>query len=253
MGECSAKITSVPTATDNCAGIINGTTTDPLSYTQQGAYTVTWTYDDGSGNIATQTQTVIVKDTMPPVPDAASLPPVLGQCSVTITSSPTATDNCAAIINGTTTDPLSYTEQGTYTVTWTYDDGNGNIATQAQTVIVKDTTPPVISNPIASPSVLWPPNHEMVSVTLSVSVKDNCDPVPVCQIVSVSSNEPENGLGDGDKAPDWEITGTLTVNLRAERSGKGHGRVYTIKVRCTDNAGNFSDQLITVTVPHDER
>jgi hypothetical protein len=138
-------------------------------------------------------------------------------------------------------------------VTWTYDDGNGNIATQAQTVIVKDTKPPVISNLIASPSVLWPPNHEMVPITLTVSASDNCDSNPICQIVSVISNEPENGLGDGDKAPDWEITGTLTVNLRAERSGKGDGRVYTVKVRCTDNAGNFSDHTITVTVPHDKR
>jgi hypothetical protein len=253
MGECSAEITSVPTATDNCAGIINGTTTDPLSYTKQGTYTVTWTYDDGNGNIATQAQTLIVKDTTPPKPNITSLPTVMGECSAEITSVPTATDNCAGIINGTTTDPLSYTEQGTYTVTWTYDDGNGNIATQAQTVIVKDTTPPNIWKLIASPSVLWPPNHKMVPITLTVSASDNCDSNSICQIVSVISNEPENGLGDGDKAPDWEITGTLTVNLRAERSGKGDGRVYTIKVRCTDNAGNFSDQLITVTVPHDKR
>ncbi|MBO0861640.1 MAG: hypothetical protein J2P21_24770 [Chloracidobacterium sp.] len=33
------------------------------------------------------------------------------------------------------------------------------------------------------------------------------------------SNGPVMGDGDGDTAPDWEITGALTLNLRAERRG----------------------------------
>lgn len=104
----------------------------------------------------------------------------------------------------------------------------------------------------ANPSVLWPPNHKMVPVTVSVSASDDCDAVPIRKITSVSSNEPENGLGDGDKAPDWKITGDLTVNLRAERSGKGSGRVYTITVTCTDDAENTSTGTTSVTVPHDQ-
>jgi hypothetical protein len=143
QGECSAEVTTVPTATDNCAGSIEGTTDDPRSYTEAGTHTVTWTYDDGNGNTITQTQTVIVNDTIPPAPDVATLPTVQGECSATITTIPTATDNCAGSIGGTTDDPLSYTEQGTHTVTWTYADGNGNITEQTQTVIVQDTTPPV--------------------------------------------------------------------------------------------------------------
>jgi hypothetical protein len=50
----------VPTATDNCAGIINATTTDPLSYTNAGTHTITWTYNDGHGNTSIQNQTVTV-------------------------------------------------------------------------------------------------------------------------------------------------------------------------------------------------
>jgi hypothetical protein len=65
----------------------------------------------------------------------------------------------------------------------------------------------------------------------------------------VSSNEPDNGLGDGDTANDWVITGPMTVQLRAERAGNGTGRVYTITVRCTDAAGNSSERTVTVSVP----
>jgi Galactose oxidase, central domain len=95
-------------------------------------------------------------------------------------------------------------------------------------------TPPTITSASASPNTLWPPNHKMVPVTVSVSATDNSGAMPTCQIVSVSSSEPINGLGDGNTAPVWQITGPLTVNLRAERSGKGTGRTYTIIVACTD-------------------
>src|SRR5690606_39001628 len=142
-GECSATLAVVPTATDNCGGTINGTTEDAITYNEQGTYTVTWTFDDGNGNITTQEQTVIVDDVTAPGADVAELPTVTGECSATLAVVPTATDNCGGTINGTTEDALTYTEQGTYTVTWTFDDGNGNITTQEQTVIVDDITAPV--------------------------------------------------------------------------------------------------------------
>ena len=105
---------------------------------------------------------------------------------------------------------------------------------------------------IASPDGPWSPNHKMRSVTLEVDVSDTCDANPTCSIVGVTSNEPVNGKGDGNTSPDWEITGDLTVDLRAERSGNGDGRVYTITVRCTDASGNFTTSFVTVTVPHDQ-
>lgn len=250
-GECSASISSMPTATDNCAGTVIGVTSDPTSYTEQGTYTVTWTYEDGNGNVAMQIQNVIVQDVTPPVPDVDPLPKVRGECSARITLDPTATDNCVGALSGTTLDPREYIEQGTYTVNWTFDDGYGNTTTQTQEVIVKDTTPPTIGNLVASPNALWPPNHKMALVTVEGSVLDNCDEVPTCHISSVSSDEPEDGLGDGDTSPDWEITGDLTVNLRAERSGAGDGRVYTLGVACDDFAGNSATGIVDVTVSHD--
>src|SRR3989442_6423109 len=85
---------------------------------------------------------MFVKDTIAPVPKVATLPVVTGQCSASVTA-PSATDNCAGPITGTTSDPLSYSMQGTFTVHWTYNDGNGNSSTEDQTVIVKDTTAPM--------------------------------------------------------------------------------------------------------------
>jgi hypothetical protein len=118
-------------------------------------------------------------------------------------------------------------------------------------VNVEDTTPPVITDITASPNNLWPPNHKMVSINVDVTASDNCG-VPVCSITLVESNEPENGLGDGDTAPDWEITGDLTLKLRAERSGKGSGRTYTITATCNDGCDNNSYPTVNVTVSHDK-
>jgi hypothetical protein len=89
----------------------------------------------------------------------------------------------------------------------------------------------------------------MRDVTVTVNVTDDVDPRPLTRIVEVTSNEPELATGSGDYAPDWEMTGSLTVRLRAERSGLGSGRVYTIKVQSTDFFGNATVASTTVRVP----
>jgi len=116
-----------------------------------------------------------------------------------------------------------------------------------------DNQPPVIDAVVATPDLLWPPDHRLVPVTVSVTATDNCDPAPVCRIASVASNEPVNGLDDGDTAPDWVITGDLTLDLRAERAGSGVGRIYTITISCADASGNASEAAALVTVPLSQR
>ncbi|UPZ18061.1 gliding motility-associated C-terminal domain-containing protein [Flavobacterium humidisoli] len=138
-GQCSATATA-PTTTDNCAGTVTGTTTDPLTYNAQGTYTINWSFNDGNGNVETATQKVIIKDTQKPV--KPTLADITGECSATATA-PTTTDNCTGTVTGTTTDPLTYNAQGTYTINWSFSDGNGNIETATQKVIVKDTQKPV--------------------------------------------------------------------------------------------------------------
>ncbi|MGO3708196.1 HYR-like domain-containing protein, partial [Mesonia hippocampi] len=128
----------VPTATDNCGETIYGTHNLTFPISTQGTHVITWTFDDGKGNDDTQTQNIIIDDVTAPIPDVTNLPVIERQCAVLATDIPipTATDNCEGSINATTTDPLTYNNQGTHTITWTFNDGNGNTSTQTQSIIV---------------------------------------------------------------------------------------------------------------------
>ena len=138
---------------------------------------------------------------------------------------------------------------GIHVITLKVRDGKGGEGRDTVTVTVRDTTAPIIQSVTANPSVINKTGHEMVPVVISVSATDGCSGAVTCRIVSVTSNEPISGTGGGDLSPDWVITGALTVQLRAERSPKGNGRIYTITVVCTDAAGNSSTSTTTVTVP----
>ncbi|MBI4233099.1 MAG: hypothetical protein HY686_01510 [Chloroflexi bacterium] len=122
-------------------------------------------------------------------------------------------------------------------------------------VVVLDNTPPTVTCSV-TPDKLWPPNHKMRTVSVSVSVDDTGSGPAGYTLVSVTSNEPDNGLGDGDVANDIQgfVVGTpdTSGDLRAERSGKGSGRVYTLTYQGMDQAGNSALCSTTVSVPHDQ-
>jgi uncharacterized repeat protein (TIGR01451 family) len=128
-------------------------------------------------------------------------------------------------------------------------DPNPADNTSSITILPVDTTPPVIDSVAANPSQLWPPDHKMVPVTVSVHITDLCDTAPVCRITGVTANEPVNGPGDGNTSPDWQIIGNLVVNLRAERAGGGNGREYTVATECKDASGNTATAAVKVVVP----
>jgi WD40 repeat protein len=109
---------------------------------------------------------------------------------------------------------------------------------------------PVISDASATPNVLWPPNHKMVAVTIDYTVTDPC---PNTCVLTVSSNEPVNGIGDGNTSPDWQVIDAHHVLLRAERSGPGSGRIYTLDITCTNDTNKLSStKTLRVVVPHDQ-
>ena len=73
------------------------------------------------------------------------------------------------------------------------------------------------------------------------------------QITSVTSDEPDNGGGDGNTINDIVIAADCkSVQLRSERMGSGNGRVYTITFKVTDASGNVSTATAKVTVPHSQ-
>jgi len=193
---------------------------------------------------------VVVTDVQPPVitcPANITLPNAPGQCGATATYTVTATDNCSSTV---TVSPVSgsFFPVGTTTVTARATDASGNTATCSFTVTINDVEPPVIHDLVVTPPILWPPNHQMKNVTVDYTSTDNC-PGPInCQI-TVTSDEPENGVGDGDQAPDWDILNDHHIKLRAERAGNGDGRIYTVKVSCTDQYGNTGTATKIVLVP----
>ena len=143
---------------------------------------------------------------------------------------------------------------GQHTIALTVTDTSGATSSDTVVVTVVHEAGPNIGTVSVGPALLWPPDHRMVPVSLTVAATDTCDTAPVARIISVASNEAINGLGDGDTAPDWEITGDLALNLRAERSGTGSGRIYTITVQAADSAGNLSEpRTVNVLVPKSQK
>lgn len=108
--------------------------------------------------------------------------------------------------------------------------------------------PLVITDASVDKSSLWPPNHKLVNVTVNYAVANNCDPGTIASL-SVTSNEPINGTGDGDTAPDWLVLDSHHVQLRAERAGTGSGRLYTLTITVVDSKGNTVTQSLPVKVP----
>ena len=207
--QCSASVTP-PTATSNCYGQITATTTFPLTYTTQGTHQIYWTYNDGHGLTSGQFQNVIITDTVAPVPNVTNLPTVTGQCSATVTA-PTALDNCMGTVTATTSDPLTYSAQGTYNIIWEYIDSRGNQAFQAQTVIVNDTQAPV-PNVSSLPTITG-----QCSATVSApTATDNC-------------------------------SGTITATTVNPTTYTTQG-TFTVVWKYTDAKGNFVNQNQTVIV-----
>lgn len=114
--------------------------------------------------------------------------------------------------------------------------------------VASDTTPPVVSSVATTPNSIWPPKHQMVDVAVTAVATDDSGEPPTCAVKSVASSEPDNGDGDGDTFWDTEVVGPSHVRVRAERSGPGGVRVYTVTVECTDGAGNAATAAGTVTI-----
>lgn len=110
--------------------------------------------------------------------------------------------------------------------------------------------PPDCGSAYPSVAQIWPPNHKMVAVNILGVVDPDNDPVTIT-IDSITQDEPTNGLGDGDTPIDGAGIGTGTAQVRAERSGKGDGRVYVISFTASDSKGGTCSGKVSVCVPKD--
>jgi hypothetical protein len=179
----------------------------------------------------------------------------VGTCSAVVNFTVSGSDNCGVPTIVSSPASGSVFPVGTTTVTATATDAAGHTKSCTFNVTVKDVTPPVITLN-GQTITLWPPNHQYETLQVSdlvASASDLCDPsVSLSSVViaKVTSDEPENSLGDGNTLNDMVIaTDCKSVQLRSERKGDGDGRVYTITFKVTDSSGNSSTVTAKVTVP----
>jgi hypothetical protein len=247
-GLCGAAVSFGVTVSDPTLMVSTNFTYPSGTFFPVGTVTNVVTVTDTFSNTYQCSFSITVQDVEPPqihAPASINVGNDPGLCGAKVQFVVTATDNCSATV--VCVPPSgSFFPKGTNIVTCTASDPSGNRATNTFPVIVRDIEPPVIHSIVATPATLWPPDHKIISVRLKVDATDNCQ-LASTRIVGVTSNQPVDGHGDGHTSPDWVVTGDLTLQLRAERSG-GKDRVYTITVEAADVDGNKSRKTVTVTV-----
>ena len=204
---------------------------------------------------------IAVRDTLDPT--LTCPPPAVAECTgnngvartdpqlAAFFAGASATDACDTSIpinnNAPNLIPL-----GNNNITFTGADDSSNSGMCSAVIAVVDTTLPTISV-VLTPPAAFPPNHKMFDVTAEVVVNDSCDPNPQITLTSITSNEPDNGAGDGNTEPDIQGaafgTADFAFQLRAERNGGGGGRVYTVTYTVTDGSGNATSASAQVVVP----
>ncbi|MCW4469683.1 HYR domain-containing protein [Flavobacterium sp. MFBS3-15] len=207
----------IPTATDNCTGVTvsnNAPAQFPV-----GTTIVVWTATDASGNTVTRNQTVIVQDTQTPTitaPGPVTVNVNGGYCFATNVplGAPAVTDNCTTLTvhsNAPQMFPI-----GTTTVTWTVNDGHGNIATATQLVTVIDNQLPYLNVP-DNITMEAGENCEVTGLNLGTPIAaDNCMAVTV-------TNDAPAAFPLGTTTVTWTAidgsgnttTGTQTVTVTA--------------------------------------
>jgi hypothetical protein len=141
--------------------------------------------------------------------------------------------------------------QPAYTTACTVDVTAGRVS--SFDVAIDREAPTVVLD--ADPSQLWPPNHQMVDVTLRVAAEDGGTGVATVAVRVVDEYgrvQPEVATVDG--GGEHRVDVTHTVALEAARDGRDKdGRTYVIEVTVTDRACNSRSAQFDVRVAHDQR
>jgi hypothetical protein len=125
----------------------------------------------------------------------------------------------------------------------------GDEFTETNTITVN--RPPDCAAATVTAGELWPPNHTYR--TVGVTVPDGDGDAVTTTVTGVTQDEALDGVADGNTSPDaaWVTGHADQVQVRAERSGQGDGRVYRIAFTATDGKETCTG-TVTVGVPHDQ-
>jgi extracellular elastinolytic metalloproteinase len=115
--------------------------------------------------------------------------------------------------------------------------------------------PPDCSAAAADPGELWPPNHDLVDVTIVGVTDPDGDPITIT-VTDIRQDEPLRRVSQGDICPDAGPVGGSVASVRAERAGSskvpGDGRVYHVSFAANDGRGGECVATATVCSPHDQ-
>ena len=217
--EATGSSTTVDIGTATATDVLdsNPTITNdaPVSF-PIGATTVTWTATDGAGNAATATQTVTVRDSTPPLTITAP-PFVRAEATGLLTAVDLGT---ATLTNAgpnaviTNDAPVSF-PIGVTTVTWTVTDSGGRTATAAQFVLVRDTTPPVVTPP---PDITAEATGPLTTVDIGTPTVTDADPNP-----TITHDAPES----------FPLGTTVVTWTATDSGGRTTTATQTVTVRDT--------------------
>ena len=257
FGWNNTSVTATFSATDPLSGLVTPSPVSLVIASEGAAQSRSATFTDLAGNSTSAAVGGISIDTTPPVIAGSSTP--LPNGSNWYNTAVTVSFTCADSLSGvqSCSPPATLSSEGMgLSVTGSATDRAGNSAAAVVGGINIDLTPPVVSCSAITPSP-WPPNHSLTTITMTVGVDGGLSGAGGFTLVSAASNEPDNGLGDGDVDRDIQgwVLGTASVigQVRAERAGGGTGRTYTFTYRGLDLAGNAGTCTAIVGIPHDLR
>ncbi|MBT2618459.1 glycine rich domain-containing protein [Bacillus sp. ISL-78] len=231
-----------------------------IKISDKGVHTLTYWSVDNAGNVETQhTATVKIDKTVPVTTDNAPTDWVNKDVTVDLT----ATDNDGGsgvastyyqLDNGSTQsgNAIKISDEGVHTLTYWSVDNAGNTEQFNTKTIKLDKTAPVL-NISLDKTTIWPPNHKMVPITATINASDGTSEINSVVLTSITSNETLQSDDIQNSNYNKPISGsTDSFELRADRLGRGNGRIYTVTYTAMDNTGNVTTKTATVTVPHDQ-
>ena len=172
--------------------------------------------------------------------------------SVTLTPASQTVTSGGSVSFSETYGAAATTAAGTYVCTVDFLI-NGLAAGPAfrETITLNVNRPPDCASATTGLGSLWPPNHKLVHGQVTVTDPDG-DVVSVT-ISKIEQDEPVEGRGDGNTAPDAQIGANGAFAVRAERDGRADGRVYRISFSAADTrGGSCTGTLFAAVVPHDQ-
>ncbi|MFO1513071.1 MAG: DUF5011 domain-containing protein [Verrucomicrobiota bacterium] len=152
--ECHGAFTDPgASASDDCSGVVEVTTNGIVNVAVPGSYTIEYSATDAAGNSVTNTRIVNVVDTLGPVIALQGTNPEVVECHSTFSDpGATATDACVGAVGVGVSGGVNADIPGSYTLTYTADDGNGNTNSVTRIVNVVDRIGPVIALLGANPA-----------------------------------------------------------------------------------------------------